>query len=129
MAEGAVTLHSPVVPVVSPAARLEAFPAEAAGDTRLLPAVIPADRSTAVHADIREATRMGGRGIADITAEWVVPDPQKVPEWITERLHAVKPEELLGAPFWPRLARARNRRVGRSRGYGRLREQLAAITG
>ena len=66
---------------------------------------------------------------ADITAEWVVPDPQKVPEWIVERLHAVKPEELLGAPFWPRLVRARNRRVGRSRGYGQLRRQLAAVTG
>lgn len=66
---------------------------------------------------------------ADITAEWVVPDPQKVPEWITERLHAVKPEELLGAPFWPRLVSSRNRRAGRSRGYGRLREQLAAVTG
>jgi len=66
---------------------------------------------------------------ADITAEWVVPDPQKVPEWVTERLHAVKPEELLGAPFWPRLVSSRNRRVGRSRGYGRLRQQLAAVTG
>ena len=65
---------------------------------------------------------------ADITAEWGVPDPQKVPEWITERLHAVKPEELLGAPFWPRLARARNRRAPRSRGYSELRRQLLAIT-
>ena len=53
---------------------------------------------------------------ADITAEWVVPDPQKVPEWIVGRLHAVKPEELLGAPFWPRLVSSRNRRVGRSGG-------------
>ena len=68
-------------------------------------------------------------GYADITAEWVVPDPQKVPEWITERLHAVKPEELLGAAFWHRLVRARNRRVRRSRGYSELRRQLAAVTG
>jgi len=64
----------------------------------------------------------------EIAGEWVVPDPQKVPEWITERLHAVKPEELLGAPFWPRLVSARNRRAGRSRGYSELRRQLAAIT-
>ena len=55
--------------------------------------------------------------------------PQKVPEWIIERLHAVKPEELLGAPIWPRLVSARNRRVGRSCGCGRLREQLTAVTG
>jgi hypothetical protein len=65
----------------------------------------------------------------EIVGEWVVPDPQKVPEWITERLHAVKPEELLGAAFWRRLVRARNRRVRRSRGYSELRRQLAAVTG
>ena len=65
----------------------------------------------------------------DITAEWVVPDPQDVPEWVLDRRQAVQPTELLGAPFWPGLVRARNRRSPRSRGYDGLRRQLAAITG
>ena len=44
-------------------------------------------------------------------------------------LHAVKPEELLDAPLWPRLVSARNRRVGRSRGRDareRVRRQQEA---
>jgi hypothetical protein len=65
----------------------------------------------------------------EILQEQVVPDPQKVPEAILERLHALKPEALLDAPLWSELVRARNRRSTRSRGYGRLRSRLAALAG
>jgi hypothetical protein len=39
----------------------------------------------AVVFDADAANTVLGDEYADITAEWVVPDPQKVPEWIVER--------------------------------------------
>ena len=66
---------------------------------------------------------------SEIVEEWVVPDPQKVPESILERLHAVQPEVLLDSPLWPELVKARNRRATRSRGEGGLRSRLADVTG
>ena len=44
----------------------------------------------------------------EIIAEFEVPDPQKVPEAILERVQAVTPETLVQAPFWRPLVRARN---------------------
>ena len=63
----------------------------------------------------------------EIHAEWVVPDPQKVPENILGRADAISPEALLGASFWPELVRARNLRLPRARGFGRLRPKIEAV--
>lgn len=46
--------------------------------------------------------------------EFVVPDPQPVPEELLLRKNAVQPDVLLRAPFWPTLVRARNLNRGRS---------------
>jgi hypothetical protein len=64
----------------------------------------------------------------EIVEEWVVPDPQKIPESILDRRHAAKPEVLLGSSLWPELVKARNHRAGRSRAYHRVRSLLAAFT-
>ncbi|MFF0200759.1 class I SAM-dependent methyltransferase [Streptomyces sp. NPDC005017] len=61
----------------------------------------------------------------EIIAEFEVPDPQKVPETILERVPAVRPETLLSAGFWRPLVRARNIGAGRSRGLPPLRRALA----
>lgn len=63
----------------------------------------------------------------EIIAEYVVPDPQKVPEAVLERVKAVKPEELVGAEFWGALTKARNLGVGRSRGWEPLRKALQPL--
>lgn len=49
-----------------------------------------------------------------IIKEYVVPDPQDVPEEVLVRKNAVQPEALLGAGFWSDLVRARNLRRPRS---------------
>ncbi|MDH6622359.1 hypothetical protein M2271_000146 [Streptomyces sp. LBL] len=64
----------------------------------------------------------------DIIAEFKVPDPQKVPEAILERVQAVTPETLVQSPFWRPLVRARNLGVGRSRGWEPLRKALDQIS-
>lgn len=64
----------------------------------------------------------------EIIAEFEVPDPQKVPEGILERLRAVTPETLVGAPFWYPLVKARNLGIGRSRGWEPLRRSLRELT-
>ncbi|MFJ4685430.1 class I SAM-dependent methyltransferase [Streptomyces sp. NPDC091377] len=60
----------------------------------------------------------------EIMAEFEVPDPQKVPESILDRVHAVRAEDLLSARFWGPLARARNIGAGRTRGLPPLRRAL-----
>jgi hypothetical protein len=42
-----------------------------------------------------------------LVAEYVVPDPQKVPEAILGRTRAIRPESLLEAPIWADLRRLR----------------------
>jgi hypothetical protein len=42
-----------------------------------------------------------------LVAEYVVPDPQKVPEAILGRTRAIRPESLLEAPIWTELRRLR----------------------
>ncbi|WP_328350190.1 class I SAM-dependent methyltransferase [Streptomyces sp. NBC_00445] len=64
----------------------------------------------------------------EILAEYVVPDPQKVPETILERTSAVKPETLVGAGFWAPLVRARNRGTKRSRGWEPLRRSVEQLS-
>ncbi|WP_367319067.1 class I SAM-dependent methyltransferase [Streptomyces sp. HUAS ZL42] len=63
----------------------------------------------------------------EIVAEYVVPDPQKVPEAILERAGAVQPEALLEAGFWRPLVRARSLGVRRSRGWEPLRSALEQV--
>lgn len=60
----------------------------------------------------------------EIMAEFDVPDPQKVPEAILDRVRAVRPETLLSAGFWGPLVRARNLGARRSRGWPPLRRAL-----
>lgn len=43
----------------------------------------------------------------DLVEEYVVPDPQQVPEEILTRSRAVQPETLLKAPIWEELRRLR----------------------
>jgi hypothetical protein len=63
-----------------------------------------------------------------ILEEFVVPDPQVVPEEILVRKNAVQPEALMKADFWPALIRARNLRRGRS-SFAPIRKQIQALTG
>ena len=65
----------------------------------------------------------------EIHEEWVVPDPQKVPESILGRTDAVSPESILNGSFWPSLVRGRNRRTSRSRGWDGLRTQVSTALG
>jgi hypothetical protein len=43
----------------------------------------------------------------DLVEQYVVPDPQQVPEEILTRSRAVQPETLLKAPIWEELRRLR----------------------
>jgi hypothetical protein len=63
----------------------------------------------------------------EIIAEYVVPDPQKVPEAILERAAAVRPEALVEAGFWRPLVQARNRGLPRSIGWEPLRRALEQV--
>ncbi|MCX4767069.1 class I SAM-dependent methyltransferase [Streptomyces sp. NBC_01275] len=60
----------------------------------------------------------------EIVAEYDVPDPQKVPETVLDRVRTVDPQALLDAGFWRPLVRARNRGLNRSRGWEPLRGAL-----
>ncbi|WP_316959455.1 class I SAM-dependent methyltransferase [Streptomyces sp. TRM68367] len=60
-----------------------------------------------------------------IIDEYVMPDPQKVPERILDRICAVNSEGLLKASFWKGLAHRRNR----SRVLTRARQELEQIQG
>jgi len=44
----------------------------------------------------------------DLAEEFVVPDPQAVPQAILDRTHAIEPERLLEAPIWEELRRLRS---------------------
>ncbi|MFI8005796.1 class I SAM-dependent methyltransferase [Streptomyces sp. NPDC086010] len=63
----------------------------------------------------------------EIIEEYVVPDPQNVPDEVLVRKNAVKPEELLGLDLWPALARARNLRRPRS-AFAPLRRSVEKVT-
>ncbi|GAA4789324.1 class I SAM-dependent methyltransferase [Streptomyces ziwulingensis] len=63
----------------------------------------------------------------EIMTEYLVEDPQKVPEAILERAGAVPARELLDAGFWGRLAKARNLGVGRARGWEPLRRAVEQV--
>lgn len=63
-----------------------------------------------------------------IVADFLVADPQQVPEEVITRACAIRPETLLDAPFWDRLVAARESPAG---GYGRaeLLADVEAATG
>ncbi|MFF3324423.1 class I SAM-dependent methyltransferase [Streptomyces sp. NPDC002889] len=63
-----------------------------------------------------------------IIEEYVVPDPQDVPDEVLVRKNAVRPEALLGADFWPGLIRARTLRRPRS-AFAPVRAGIRKITG
>ncbi|MDQ1010817.1 hypothetical protein QFZ82_005302 [Streptomyces sp. V4I23] len=63
-----------------------------------------------------------------IIEEYVVPDPQDVPEEVLVRKNAVQPEALLGADFWPGLIRARTLRRSRA-SFAPVRRSIEKITG
>ncbi|MBM9621625.1 class I SAM-dependent methyltransferase [Streptomyces zhihengii] len=63
-----------------------------------------------------------------IVEEYVVPDPQDVPDEVLTRKNAVRPEALLGAGFWPGLVRARTLRRGRA-SFAPVRQGLERLTG
>ncbi|MEU1511630.1 class I SAM-dependent methyltransferase [Streptomyces sp. NPDC005811] len=65
----------------------------------------------------------------EILGEFAVPDPQKVPETVLDRVRAVPPETLLTAGFWRPLTRARNRGLSRTRGWDPLRTALTQVSG
>ncbi len=65
----------------------------------------------------------------EIVAEYEVPDPQKVPEVILDRVAAVAPEALVGAGYWRALRRARASGLGRSRGWEPLRAAVEGVVG
>ena len=46
----------------------------------------------------------------DVLTEWVVPDPQKVPQEILDRKFAVNPRRFLDSPIIPLLLKQRGRR-------------------
>ncbi len=62
-----------------------------------------------------------------LVEEWVVPDPQSVPDAILGRDEAADPEALLASAIWPDLVRARRRRQARRPGLESIRRSLAAI--
>lgn len=62
----------------------------------------------------------------DIIKEYVVPDPQAVPDETLVRKNAVAPETLLGASFWRQLSRARDLRRPRS-AFTQLRRQIESV--
>jgi len=64
----------------------------------------------------------------EIIAEYVVPDPQKVPETVLERTVAIKPETLIDAAFWKALVNARNRGSKRDRSWEHLRTSLKQLS-
>jgi hypothetical protein len=61
-----------------------------------------------------------------ILKEYVVDDPQDVPEEILTRKTAVSPEALLGASFWRDLTRARDLRKSRS-AFVPIRKRIEAL--
>lgn len=63
----------------------------------------------------------------EIIAEYVVPDPQKVPETVLERTVAIDPETLIDAAFWKPLVNARNRGSKRDRSWEPLRTSLKQL--
>jgi hypothetical protein len=56
--------------------------------------------------------------------QWVVADPQDVPERVLTRADAVDPEAFLAAPFWRDLVVARHRRVGPRGSWAALRPKI-----
>jgi hypothetical protein len=63
----------------------------------------------------------------EIVAEYVVEDPQKVPEAILERSVAIAPETLLGAGFWEKMVKARNLGLSRARVGDQLRRAVEQV--
>ena len=65
----------------------------------------------------------------EILAEWVVPDPQRVPPEVLERSGAVEPEALLASPVWGEIARLRGLGMSGAQGRDLIRQNMSDMTG
>jgi hypothetical protein len=65
----------------------------------------------------------------EILAEWVVPDPQQVPQAILERAGAVEPGALLASPVWAEIVRTRRLELPGDEGRVAIRRSLGGATG
>ena len=62
--------------------------------------------------------------VAALTEEWVVPDPQDVPDDLLQREGVVDPQAVLDAPFWGLLRSAREERTHKDEGLPALRRSV-----
>lgn len=68
------------------------------------------------------------RAYDEVVGDFVVPDPQAVPEWSLTRERAVAPSTLLDAPIWDDLRRSRSQRPDRARAALRSVLDRAGLT-
>lgn len=73
----------------------------------------------------RSSTALSDR-YDELLSENVAPDPQRVPNDVLTRARAVRPEQVLKAPFWPMLRDARAGDVARADGLPQLTGSLDA---
>jgi hypothetical protein len=52
----------------------------------------------------------------DLVEQYVVPDPQKVPDWVLQRTRAMQGETLLSSPVWDQVRSLRERPADKARG-------------
>jgi hypothetical protein len=62
--------------------------------------------------------------VAALTEEWVVPDPQDVPDDLLQRDGVLDPQAVLEAPFWGLLRSAREERTHKDQGLPALRRSI-----
>jgi hypothetical protein len=67
------------------------------------------------------ASQVLARRYDEIVAEYVYPDPQRVPEAVLRREGAVDPRSLLDSPLWATLRDARERGTAREEGWEGVR--------
>ena len=62
-----------------------------------------------------------------VVADFVVPDPQTVPDWSVTRSRAISPQALIGAPIWDDLRAARHHDPDRARSEVRQSLERAGL--
>lgn len=65
----------------------------------------------------------------DLVEQFVVPDPQKVPDEVLSRSRAIQPDRLLGAPIWSQIQKLRHHDADKARqGMQRLLNESGLVT-
>lgn len=65
----------------------------------------------------------------DLVEQFVVPDPQKVPDEVLSRSRAIQPDKLLGAPIWSQMQKLRHYDGDRARqGMRRILDESGLVT-